>query len=176
MQKLRIGGIKESLAQCKFDLEGPDLSQQSISKISQLLAFHKINIELLVYKQCRNGNNKLSICIDQEKSADVTKLLNNEIPLFRGCDTTIRKDIGIITIFPHRSVLMLLGSTIASLEEQSIPFYGIATSLSAISFIIDYRLVGKAINILQAALQLPENHAPMKPQVQFIPADKKGLS
>ncbi len=82
-----------------------------------------------------------------------------------------REQVGIITVFPHQSAVMILGVIMASWAGQSIPIYGIATSLSAISFVTDYHKMDRAIKISQALFQMPEDHAPIKPEIRYQQSD-----
>ena len=79
--------------------------------------------------------------------------------------------VGIITIFPHQSAIKILGVIMVSWAAQSIPIYGIATSLSAISFLTDYHLTDKATEVIQDLFQLPEDHAPIKPEIRYYQSD-----
>jgi len=66
---------------------------------------------------------------------------------------------------------MILGLIISSWAAQSIPIYGIATSLSAISFVTDYQLIDKAAKVIQDLFQMPEDHAPIKPEIRYLQSD-----
>ena len=78
-----------------------------------------------------------------------------------------------ITVFPRHSALAILGVVLASWGAESIPIYGIATSLSAVSFITDYRIMDKAIEAVQDSLQLPGNRAPIKSELHYYQSEVK---
>lgn len=84
-----------------------------------------------------------------------------------GWEINCRGHMGIITIFPHQSAVKILGAVMVSWAEQSIPIYGIATSLSAISFVTDYNLLDRSTKVIQDLFQLPEDHAPIKPEILY---------
>ena len=93
-----------------------------------------------------------------------------------GWEMSCRGHVGIISIFPHHSALKILGIIMVSWGRQSIPIHGIATSLSAISFTTDYHVIDKAVEVLQALFQLPDDHAPLKPEILYYQSStvKKG--
>jgi aspartokinase len=172
MEKVKLGGLKQSLELCQFDLTGSaNLSENMVWKISTLLASQKINIELLTYNLKRNNNQQLTLCTSQDTCIKVSKLLGKDGCLSTGWRIHCREHVGVLTLFPHHSVLKILGIVIASWASQSIPIYGITTSLSAISFITDYHRVDLGINAIQNSFQLPDNHAPIKPELLYYQSD-----
>lgn len=84
-----------------------------------------------------------------------------------GWEMSCRGHVGIISIFPHHSALKMLALIMVSWGKQSIPIHGIATSLSAISLTTDYHVVDKAVEVIQGLFQLPDNHAPLKPELLY---------
>jgi len=176
MEKLKIGGLKQSIELCQFDLRGPDSSEKTASGISKLLASQEINISFLTYYQNRNSYHHLTFCVSQDKFYDTSKILKKEGSLPTGWEINSRGNVGIISVFPHHSALKILGVIMVSWGKQSIPIHGIATSLSAISFSTDYHVIDKALEVLQGVFQLPDNHAPLKPEIRYYQSStvKKG--
>jgi aspartokinase len=173
MEKLKIGGLKQSLELSKFDLRGPppDSSEEIASIVSKLLVSQKINMEFLTYYPNKNSYHQFTFCISQDKFSTALEILKKEGSLPMGWEINNRGHVGIITIFPHQSAIKILGAIIVSWAVQSIPIYGIATSLSAISFVTDYQLIDKAIEVIQDLFQLPEDHAPLKPEIRYYQSD-----
>jgi len=172
MEMMKIGGLKQSLEFCQFDLKGPDSSEKIISGVSKLLASKKINMEFLTYYPNRNSYHQLTFCLNQDKFYDASELLKKERSLPMGWQINCREHVGIITVFPHRSAIKIMRVIMVSWAEQSIPIYGIATSLSAISFVTDYHAIDKAAGIVQDSFQLPDDHAPIKPEILYYQSDK----
>ena len=171
MEKLKIGGLKQSLELCQFDLRGVHSSEEIASRVSKLLLSKKINMEFITHSIHRNNYHQLTFCISQDKFSPALEILKKEDSLPIGWEINNRGHVGIITIFPHQSALKILGIIMVSWTSQSIPIYGIATSLSAISFITDYLLIDKALEVVQDLFQLPEDHAPLKPEIRYIQSD-----
>ena len=171
MEKLKIGGLKQSLELCQFNLRGLDSPEVIASKVSKLLLAKKIHMEFLTYYPHRNSCHQLTFCISQDKFSATSEILKKEGSLPIGWKINSRGQVGIITIFPHQSAIKMLGVIMVSWAAQSIPIYGIATSLSAISFVTDYQLIDKAIEVIQDLFQLPEDHAPLKPEIRYCQSD-----
>ena len=171
MEKLKIGGLKQSLELCQFDLRGVHSSEEIAPRVSKLLLSQKINMEFITHSIHRNNYHQLTFCISQDKFSPALEILKKEDSLPIGWEIHDRGHVGIITIFPHQSALKILGVIMISWTSQSIPIYGIATSLSAISFITDYQLIDKALGVVQDLFQLPEDHAPLKPVIRYIQSD-----
>jgi aspartokinase len=171
MEKLKIGGLKQSLELCQFDLKGVHSSEEIASKVSKLLLFKKINMEFLTYSTQRNNYHQLTFCVSQDKFSPVLKILKKEHSLPIDWEINSRGNVGIITLFPHQSAIKILGVIMVSWTSQSIPIYGVATSLSAISFITDYQLIDKAIQVIKDLFHLPVDHSPLKPEIRYVQSD-----
>jgi len=167
MEKLKIGGLKQSLELCQFDLRGPDSSEKTVLGISKLLASQKINVNFLTYYPNTNSYHHLTFCISQDRFSDTSEILKKEGSLPMGWEVNCREHVGIISIFPHHSGMKILSIIMVSWAEQSIPILGISTSLSAISFVTDYHIIDKAIKVVQDLFQLPDDHAPIKPEILY---------
>jgi len=171
MEKMKIGGLKQSLELCQFDLRGVHSTKEITSKVSKLLLSQKINMEFLTHSTHRNKHHQLTFCISQDKFSAISEILKKKRFLPIGWEINSRGHVGIITIFPHQSAIKILGAIMVSWAAQSIPIYGITTSLSAISFVTDYQEIDKAINVIQDLFQLPEDHAPLKPEIRYYQSD-----
>jgi len=176
MERVKLGGLKQSLELCQFDLRGPDSPERIVPRVSKLLASQKINIAFLTYNHLNDEFHQLTICPHQYDFTRTSGILNAKGTLPRVWGIQSREHVGILTVYPHRSPIKILGCVMVSWAAQSIPIYGIATSLSAISFITDYPTIDKGIEVVQNSFQLPEDHAPIKPELIYYQSDevKKG--
>ena len=168
MEKLKIGGLKQSVELCQFDLKGQDSSERIVSGVSKLLASRKINISFLTYNPNRNSYHRFTFCVSQDESLSSSKILKEEGSLPIDWQVNCREHVSIISIFPRHSAIRILGDIMVSWAGQSIPIYGISTSLSAISFVTDYQLIDKAIEVVHDLFQLPDNHAPIRPELLYF--------
>ena len=173
MEKLKVGGLRQSLELCQFDLRGPEPSDGILANISRILASQKSNIAFLTYKTNKDKRCQLSFCLNQDQSPRASKILNQGLQLPPVWEMKSREHVGMITVFPRHSALAILGVVLASWGAESIPIYGIATSLSAVSFITDYRIMDRAIEAVQDSLQLPGNRAPIKSELHYYQSEVK---
>ena len=60
--------------------------------------------------------------------------------------------VGLVTLFPHRFSLMILGLSLDALERARIPIHGIASSISSITFVTDFERLEEAVKELQEGL------------------------
>lgn len=76
--------------------------------------------------------------------------------------------VGALSIFPHHSNLKLLGVSFYLLSKAHLPLYGMASSISSLTFITDYSLLDEAVTTLLEYMVLPPNHAPFRPEIHVI--------
>jgi aspartokinase len=172
MEKVKLGGMKQSLELCQFDLRGPESPERIVPRASKLLASQKINIAFLTYNQLNHEFHQLTICPHQCDFTRSSEIINTKGTLPRGWTIQSREHVGILTIYPHHSPIQIIGCVMVLWAAQSIPIYGIATSLSAISFITDYHVIDKGIVAIQNSFQLPDDHAPIKPELIYYQSDE----
>ncbi|MBU1565951.1 MAG: hypothetical protein KJ630_10025 [Proteobacteria bacterium] len=72
--------------------------------------------------------------------------------------------VGTLTLFPHRRSLTMLGQIIDILGQYGIIIHSLCTSISAIAINVDYQLLDQAVEALEKIVELPENHAPFRPE------------
>ncbi len=77
-------------------------------------------------------------------------------------------NVGTLSIFPHHSNLKLLGVSFYLLSKVRLPLYGMASSISSLTFITDYSLLDEAVTTLLEYMDLPANHAPFRPETHVI--------
>ena len=167
MERLKIGGVKLSVEFCHFELRGSDPPQKTASTVSKALASEKINIEFLTYNSSKDGVYQISICVNQDKFYSTSKIFQKKGCLPVNWEVSSREKIGMVTIFPYHSALAILGVIMATWGGNAMPIYGVATSLSAISFLTDFQAIDKAVEVIESSFQLPDNHAPLKPELHY---------
>jgi aspartokinase len=172
MDKVRLGGMKQSLELCQFDLRGPDSPERIVPGVCRLLASQKINIAFLTYNHLKTEFHQLTMCARQSDFTRTSGILNATGALPRAWAIQSREHVGILTVYPHHSPIKIIGCVMVSWAASSIPIYGIATSLSAISFITDYHAIDKGIEVVQNSFQLPDDHAPIKPDLIYYQGDE----
>jgi aspartokinase len=173
MDGLKLGGLKVSFALCKFDLRGQAPPQNVLSNISKALAAKKINIEFLTYNTTKTGAYHISLCVNQNEFYTTSNIFQIHDLLPLSWEVIPRKGIGMLTLFPYDSALAILAVIVVSWGNNSIPIHGVATSLSAVSFLTDFQTIDKAVAVTQTSFQLPGDHAPLKPELHYYQSNAR---
>ena len=103
-----------------------------------------------------------TLCLATEDFLRVQKEL---VSLLQNGNCTVLPAVGSITLFPHRSEFGLFTRVLHALAHDSIPLYGISTSVSALVIQTDYTLLEKGVQAILQVCELPENHTPLRPVV-----------
>ena len=110
------------------------------------LAAGKINIEFLT-RTCVAGKIRTSICIQSKFYNQVKTLLNSHVPLKHHAE--VIPSMGLISLYPHRFSLEILGQSLKAFSSTGLPIYGFASSISSITFITDYDRLREAEKALK---------------------------
>jgi hypothetical protein len=77
-------------------------------------------------------------------------------------------------VFPHHSNLKLLGLALYLFGKARLPVYGMASSISSLTFITDYLQLDNAVATLLEYVDLPPNHAPFRPGIHIVQQKRIG--
>jgi hypothetical protein len=167
--KIGIGGIKFSGELVQISQRALLPSDASFVDLLRDITAARINIPYgcsSVY-----GNEIVNtFCVAVADFVTLERLLQNRSKLLSavgrssGDDPTIIRRVGTLTIFPHRRSFAMLGRIVAILDKSTIRIYGLCTSISAIAINIDYQLLDSAAEVLKEIVELPDNHAPFRPE------------
>lgn len=154
--KLSIHGLKLSPELILLRL--PPGSDPPARQIFRKLAANKINLTSVVLEGTPKGLAG-ACCIDAGDRLQVERALAG---MMDGIETTTA--VGALTVFPHRRQLPLLTAILGALGASRIPLLAIASSLSALTFILPYRRLEESVAAICNVARLPANHAPFQPQ------------
>lgn len=151
---MSIGGLKQSPELVQINLSAGD--SPPIRAVFDLLASHRINL-VFVTLAAVAPRGVLGACAVSAENWPAAE------PLLSGVALKVEalSPVGAITVFPHRSRAELLGGVLTAFKESGLPLYGIASSLSSLTFATDYRRMAQAVSAVRAIAQLPDNHAPL---------------
>lgn len=166
MEKIRIGGIKQSRELVQVNLLQLPPEQNPLSHLCRLMAENRINMPF-VTGACKQGKAvNISFCVSAEDEVSVRGLLESEGAF--GEHGEFIPMVGMITIYPHRSSFQILGLVLKAWEHAQLPLYGLATSLSALACTTDYSGMNTAVSALKKFLSLPTDHAPFDTEIRVI--------
>ena len=167
--KIGIGGIKFSGELVHISHRALSPSDTSFLDLLRGIAENRINIPFVcsaVYgNEIRN-----TFCIAVADFASVDRLFQQQVKpqfstgLSNREQLTIIHRVGTLTLFPHRRDLALLGRIVTILGEAGIVIHSLCTSISALAINIDFHLLELAVEVVGEIVELPENHAPFRPE------------
>jgi hypothetical protein len=164
-QKIRINGIKLSTELVQVNLLDRFPPQDSRALFLRILAQNQINIPFIIVT---GMGDKIqgSCCVAAEDANRVEKLVTME-PELREYIEFI-PDVGALSMFPHHSKLKLLGLSFYIFGDACLPLYGMASSISSLTFVTDYPELDNVVSTLLEYVDLPPNHAPFRPEIRVI--------
>jgi hypothetical protein len=164
-KKIRINGIKLSTELVQINLLNGSLPENTRPLFFRLLSQNQINIPFILLS-CMGEKILGSCCVESEDINRIKKVIDKEPNLKE--NIKFISSVGALSIFPHHSNLKLLGLSFYLLGKQNLPLYGLASSISSLTFITDYSQLDEAVSILLEYMDLPPNHAPFRQQVHVI--------
>ena len=164
-KKIRINGIKLSMELVQINLLNRFFSQDFRVLFFQLLAQHQINIPFILTSGMGEKNIG-SCCVAAEDFHRIKKVVAGEPKLKENLEFI--SGVGTLSIFPHHSKLKLLGLSFYLFGRKHLPLYGMASSISSLTFITDHSQLDNAVSILLEYMDLPPNHAPFRPEIHVI--------
>ena len=157
VEKVQIGGIKTTSKLIQLTLLDQDNFVSAISLFFSALNKNKINLSF-VSTTFMQGKFQATCCVLSEDKKRIMGIINT----FERLKKQIQfiDGVGMLSVFPHRSSLNLLGLSLYALGNARIPLFGMSSSISTLTFITDYTQLSKAVASLLKYLDLPANHAP----------------
>ncbi len=164
-KKIRINGIKLSTRLAQINFLDDSLPEDARPLFFQLLSQHQINIPFILIT---NLGEKIlsSCCVDAEDINRVKNVIDKEPALKENIE--LISSVGALSIFPHYSNLKLLGLSFYLFGKQNFPLYGMASSISSLTFTLNYSQLDEAVSILLEYMELPPNHSPFRPKINVI--------
>lgn len=160
-EKISVGGIKFSPELVLVNISGDEITRILFDTVLKHLSDNSIPIPFL----SQSGTTREWLCSFCVDSIDwpATRTFLNDFPTPTGSIESI-SPAGLLTIFPHKNSLLLLGRISSLFGSRSAPLYGFNTSISATTYCTDYRLLDAITDRILQHIQLPENHAPFRPE------------
>jgi aspartokinase len=159
MAKISIKGLKISEVLFLVRLRTTPPENRLLPAFCSLLAGSRINMPFLSTVS-RAGGLQVTCCVDAAQRVPVEQLINAHPILSQGVEYT--PGIGLLTLFPHQSNLKLLGLSLSVLAKADIRVYALASSIGALTYVLDHSRLDKATAALQTRFELAENHAPFR--------------
>lgn len=121
---------------------------ENAGQIFERLSQNRINIEFINQIPHKNGCNSVILCVDSNDAHSTLASLEEIRPLIKAQDVVPLAKAGILSMFPHREHPVIAGMIIQTLCAANIPLIAMASSLSAISCVIEEDKVPDALGLL----------------------------
>jgi len=119
-----------------------------VGQIFQRLAQNRINIELINQIPLKNGYNNVVLCVDSKDIHSTLASLEEIKSAIHAQDIFPLAKAGILSMFPHREHAVIVGTIIQTLSAANIPLLAMASSISAISCVIEEEKIPDALSLL----------------------------
>jgi aspartokinase len=168
-ERIRIEGITLSNELVAIIFRNIGNVSDYISRFCRILTKNQINMHFLSTAS-RGEIHQISCCVALEDQILVTDLINaefGELP-----EVEFIASVGLLSLFPHQFSLNILGSILHAIGRERLPLYGLASSLSSLSFITDYLLLNRAVAALQEYLDVPPGRIAFKQEFRVKQSDQ----
>jgi aspartokinase len=150
--KARIGGIKVSFDLALLNLFRPSAVGEAPIFLLQALADNKINISFLT--RMENDSGSTCNCCVSVHDLDRVACLFDEAA-FYGEQVEVIHKVAVVSVFPHRYQLSVLGTVVGALGQAEISVHAMGTSLSSITVVVDCRSLPRVITLFEEVFDLP---------------------
>ena len=154
-----IKGLKISGELCLVRLHAESQDSGLLPAFCSLLAGSQMNMPFLS-TESQSGGIRTTCCVDAAHQTLLKRLLSAEPLLQVRAEYTA--GVGLLTLFPHQSSLILFGRSLRALTQANLRVFAMASSIGALTYVLDYARLDKAAAVMQAWFELTGNHAPFK--------------
>ena len=147
MEKHLISGILQRLNLNALMISSID-EKGDVGQIFQRLAQNRINIEFINQSPLKNGYSNVILCVDSKDTHSTLASLEEIKSVIHAQDIFPLAKAGILSMFPHREHAVIIGTIIQTLSAANIPLLAMASSISAISCVIEEEKIPDALSLL----------------------------
>jgi len=161
-ERIRIDGIKLSTELVAINFRNLPDTKDCISRFCQILSKNRVNIFSLSTTWA-GENPQISCCVAAEDRSLVRELIDSELDL--ASNVEFISAVGLLSLFPHRFSLKILGLVLHVFGNERLPLYGLISSLSVLTCITDYDQLHRAVVALQEYLDVPPDQISLRPEI-----------
>ncbi len=159
---LPINGVKLSGRLWPIHVQAdPDHIQIRMPLLCRLLSEARINVAYMTSSGAQGASGAFC-CIEMEERERAEGLIGQQADL--KAQVRFGPAMGLLTLFPHNADLKLLGLALQALSERGIMVFGLASSISALTFVLDFNRLGDAASALGGYLQMPDGTLQLQPE------------
>ena len=161
--KIKIGGVKISDKLLRIRIVQAINLNSETSRICRILAEEKIPMLFLTIDR-KGGDISTSCCVDLEHEDRVRVLIESDSVLKDHARFT--PDVVLLSMFPHQSQLEVLGVSLHALGKANLLILDFSSSLAALSFVLIYTHLNRALSALSKFFVFPTDPAHLRSTVR----------
>jgi hypothetical protein len=162
-----FGGMKisEEMSFVEFTAEAPPWGVEV--DVMQALAERRVALYFLTMSYSESQS-RVCFCVLPDETALVAQIAEKISCGALACRTIIA--VGLLTIFPHDHCLEALTRSLDALAASDLPVYGVASTLSTLTFVLAFSQLALGAERLRGVFQL-HDHSPCMPEfrVKSVP-------
>jgi aspartokinase len=159
MAKIRLGGIK--IFEGRSHLSGAQPpGVDALGDISARLAANQINLNWLTYVD-NNGAGAESVSLCTDPADGFTSYFHMKVRAGEGNVVRVQAEVNLLSVFPHDQKPVVAGKLLELLGQAAVHPQGLASSPSAMSFLVTARETARVIDGLFEMFAFPAYPSPM---------------
>jgi hypothetical protein len=168
-EKTRIGGIKFSEELIHVAVSCSASQKQELALLLNHIAKESITLPFYT-SSVADALLTANFCAHSSELKTLEKIVYKGA--LSSAEIQITPSVGLLTLFPHRNSLSLLGKIVQLIADFQFPLYSFSTSISAFAINTAYEKLDELSEKLQTLVELPENHAPFRSQFRIKQLDQ----
>ncbi len=153
---MKIGGIVEQKQLTLYSIVSLKDKPGSVANVLSAFTVENINLFYITESSTNDGGAVLAFCVDCDDTGKVDRLINTEMELY--ADSIIkRENMALIGVYgPHfREKPSIAVTFFRVLGQADINIFGISSSISTISCIVDVQQLDHSREVLLEHFELP---------------------
>lgn len=156
--------ISEEMAFVELAAEAPPWGVEV--GVLQALAGRHIALYYLTMSYSES-HSRVWFCVLPDQTALVAQLARTIGREVLACRTIAA--VGLLTVFPHNRCVDALTRSLDIFAQSDLPVYGVASTLSTLTFVLAFSQLDQATEQLRDVFQLPDHHSPSHPEFRVKP-------
>lgn len=161
--KVRINGLKTSGPYFAVWIDRSEAQPDMISGFCRALTGLRANMAFVAAART-GGKEPFLCCIDPVDRPKVATLVERD-PGLRSNVRFGQTALGLLSIYPHQSSLQVMGLAIETLSRKDFAFYGLASSIAALTFVVDFERMQEIAAAFSAEMTLPVDPSTVQAQI-----------
>jgi len=170
MTEIQIKGLKISRELCLIRLYFSTQDIHRLPAFCGLMARSRINLPFISTAHQANGF-QAACCADARHQPLIRQLVDADSTL--SGQVSYIPHVGSLTLYPHQSSLKLFGMSLRVLTRENFQVLEMASSIGALTYVLDYAQLDAAAELLGACFNLVGNHSPFRSETVVCPATQR---